>query len=141
MEVSVPERGKLLQIIAAFCKVNPLARPRLKMMRKPIIYQPKDNQMELYAELARYGRAHKTAEPCIVDAYMFYDRRGCKDPYPTSPKWGDYDNGLKAINDAMVEVGILDDDRWVIGGETFQQFGVEDHALIKIYSIGSNGNE
>ena len=42
----------------------------------------------------------------------------------------------KAICDAMQHAKILDDDKWVLGGENYKAFSDEDMLLIKIYRFG-----
>lgn len=135
-----PVRGKRLLNIILFCKGQPLKRPRLGRKN---IYQPKDNQVEIYNELQAYAAMmglNSIEEPVVIDMTFMFSRGNKKfnhyqGEYPIAPVFGDEDNLRKSINDALVHTAILKDDRYVIGGETYKIFSKEDKIKIKIWSI------
>lgn len=129
-----PKRKDLLLDVLVFCAVRPLERPR-KAFNSRHFYQPKENQAELLSELIPYQKLvdKPFEEPVIVDITCFFKKPHSEEPYPVAPTYGDEDNLRKAVNDALVDRGILSNDRFVIGGLTFKLFAIEPHAHIQIW--------
>lgn len=133
IELNVPLRDQLLYAIPLFVRVEPLMRPRMNFHSKSV-YQPIKNQQELFAELKQHKLKEPINSPIIVDSYVYYEKKG-KETYPTQKTYGDEDNLRKAINDAMVRLGIITDDKMVVGGENYKLFADEDCAYVLIWSL------
>lgn len=128
-----PSRRNVLLEFEVYCAVRPLARPR---RGKGIgsMYQPKENQAELYTELLLYKREHPFDHPIIVDSFVYFEGKG-KSGHPTDPQYGDEDNLRKAINDGLQHCGIIKNDALVVGGLNFKQFADESYCHIKIWDL------
>lgn len=94
------------------------------------------NQAEMMIEMCRY-EALELSIPVIVDHY-FYFVRFKQDLFPTSNKFGDLDNLVKAANDNLVRADILRDDKWIVGGEAFKSIGDEPMTVILIWEACVN---
>lgn len=133
----IPMRGTEVMRIMIFCRVYPLERPRKGTNGH--MYQPHDNQKELWQELRPYKDQLLVpiAYPVAVDILVKFRSLGSSQfiPFPTAPSYGDEDNLRKAVNDGLARVGILENDRWVIGGETWKTWGEEDLAIISISNL------
>lgn len=123
---SVRRGPKICQLVG-FSRVYPTERPRFN--RAGGAYTPKSQQQQLLFELDSFPKL-KVAKPIFVDIVFFLDYRSVP---PTSKKAGDLDNLTKAFFDAMVEVGILDDDRWIVGSETKKVADTEPWYRADIY--------
>ena len=134
MEVIIPKRHELIVLIPLFIRINPLQRPRANPHKRGSVYQPKENQKELLFNMSQFEPL-SIDSPVIIDSYVQYSA-GKKEVHPVSKKYGDDDNLRKAINDALVIAGIIEDDRFCVGGETYKSIGDEDFCLIKIWSVG-----
>lgn len=125
-------RGDLVLYIQAFTRIWPLERPR----KAPAghMYQPLENQQGLWQELLSYRPyiPKPVGEAVVVDMTIYFERSG-KTEYPVGKSYGDEDNLRKGVCDGLVKTSILSDDRWIIGGETWKLFGLEDMVEIKIY--------
>lgn len=127
------KRNKLLAELHLFCKVRPLQRPRLN---RGNVYQPKNDQMELYREVKEYAKYIKIDKPyLIVDVEVSFRKRNNDDNiFPIINSYGDGDNILKAVNDALVYNNIISDDRFIISNSITKSFGEEDYCNVKIYN-------
>lgn len=130
LELKRPQRNKLLEEFVIFRKCTPHKRPRFNGHT----FQIKDKH--LIQEFTSNYNAKTTQviikEPCIVDQYYFFQ---CKDKHPTKPMYGDEDNLRKTINDILVDIGCLHDDRLVVGGEQFKISDIEDWIHVKMWSV------
>ena len=84
------------------------------------------------------------AYPVRLEIEVFFKRpqRLCrkKDPGHPLPHSGlpDWDNAAKAIGDALVDIGMLDDDKWVTGGTVNKWYtckGGRTGALIRVKRV------
>lgn len=140
MQAYVPVRDKIICKIPIFCRVNPLKRPRLNK-NTGSIYQPKDDQAALVNELANYIRP-AIKEPIIVDmVFEFEPGKTISSPFAVDKKFGDIDNLEKSILDALVHMGILDDDRFVVGISSYKGIANEDFGFITIWSCKKTFNK
>jgi Holliday junction resolvase RusA-like endonuclease len=137
MRIFKPRRGDLIAIIPIFQRINPLARPRLNYFSKTI-YQPKENQKALLSDIAKF-EPMEIAFPVLVDTYINFVPQG-RQSAPTVASNGDEDNLRKAISDALQHGKILVDDRYILGGENYKAFGIEDCCLIKIWAVAGYDN-
>jgi Holliday junction resolvase RusA-like endonuclease len=87
-----------------------------------------DKMGPLLSELEPYTKllGDPIREPVVMDCYINFHQTGAT-PFPVATVFGDEDNLRKAVNDCLVMKQILDDDRWVIGGETFKLFTPHNH--------------
>lgn len=141
-EYIVPKRDKLIYEFTLWCEVQPLERPRVKDGR---VYQPVLNQQELWKELQRYvdrgspylfGALHKIINRAIiVDQYYYFQRKGRKTHHPIQLQLGDEDNLRKGVNDALVKLGVIDDDKHIIGGQQYKIWDEESYVIIRIYGV------
>ncbi len=130
----IPTRGILLAKLPVYCEVQPLARPRMRGRVKGV-YQPLTNQQELRAALSAYTPLRIT-EPVIIDTYISLKAaKSCKLAHPVGLRHGDEDNLRKAINDALVAMQMIADDKFVLGGENFKFFGPEGMCLTLVWSV------
>ena len=128
-------RGELLLELRLMCKIEPLRRPRWS---GKWMYQPKQNQKNLYAALDGFLKENKDFEridgPVVVDMFFMYEKHPrCQ--YPDMKKYGDLDNLNKAVNDALVSKGIIQDDRFILASDSSKQFDDRDYAIIYIYDV------
>ena len=144
----IPRRGELLEELNLFCRIEPLKRPRNNY------HTPRDNQLSLYNQINYYipnGRYKTIDKPVIIDIFTFYSIPKARDKeFPTAQGYGDHDNLVKAVNDALaphskiigklVAGKILQDDRLIVGGENFKLFdqydedgNSENYCVVKIY--------
>ena len=132
-------REELIGEIMIFCTVKPLQRPRINT-RTYQIYQPKENQKELFYELKLYKRDEPVERPITIDTLICFKSDG-KSGWPTQKHYGDEDNLRKAINDALQSCGVISDDKYVIGGENVKCFAEDNYCHIKIWEakIGIEG--
>lgn len=138
MRILKPRRGDLIAILPIFQCINPLARPRLNYFSKTI-YQPKENQKALLSDIAKFEPL-EIGFPVICDTYINFAQEG-KNQLPTAKRYGDEDNYRKAISDALQFGKILVDDRYIVGGENYKAFGLEDCCLIKIWAVAEEVEE
>lgn len=133
-------RKERLQRIPLFCRIEPLARPRAHVPRGSTfakIYQPKENQRVLLANL---GALQPLAfhQPLIVDLYINFKKApSSKLNFPTGRNAGDEDNLRKAVCDALVACKHINDDSFIMGGQTMKAWGEEDFAVIDVYSVNA----
>ena len=141
MNIHLPVRKERLLTMPLFCKVNPLARPRLNKHRNGI-YQPKDNQSELLLELKNY-RGKNIDVPVFVDCWIQLcpDKKFELNWHPIDKQFGDVDNLLKAICDGLVTLEILNDDRFIVGTDTRKSIGNDDFLYIIIWSADLGAEE
>lgn len=135
-------RGDVLKELFAFCRVHPLARPRLG---KYTVYQPKEKQYELLDQIMNYRLENPIDEPVMVDVTIYFkppvNYRRHPPKYPISNYYGDIDNLTKAVFDALCLTpkkgwGVISNDRLIVGGESMKLFGDEDYCRIRIYAMG-----
>ncbi len=101
------------------------------------VYQPLTNQQELRAALSAYAPLN-ISEPVIIDTYIsLRPAKSCKLAYPVGLRHGDEDNLRKAINDALVAMHMLADDKLVLGGENYKFFGPEGMCLTLVWSVST----
>jgi len=149
----IPERCNLIDELNLYCIVQPLERPRIGKGGQ--FYTPRDNQLNLYREVNYYARTKSKLIdfPVIVDCFFFFKFKTSEKKFPTDNAYGDTDNLVKAIYDALspsskvlknstIERKIISDDRLIIGGENFKLFDIpdeegnsENYAVIKIYGV------
>lgn len=132
MIILKPLRGDLIAVLPIFQRINPLPRPRLNYYSKTI-YQPKENQKSLLADIQNFQHLEITF-PVIIDTYINFEAKG-KTRHPTAKQYGDEDNLRKAICDALQYGKILEDDRWIVGGNNYKWMGKEDCCLVEIYKV------
>lgn len=126
----------LIYILDLNCKVCPLARPRKGYYGN--MYQPKENQRELFNALDEYVATNGILEPldqplCIDICIQFERKPSNKSKVPTSRFYGDLDNLVKAVNDALVAKGIIKDDSIIIRSLSEKRFGDSNNLWINIY--------
>jgi len=133
-KLMIPTRGTLLAKLPVYCDVQPLMRPRMRGRVKGV-YQPLTNQHELRRALSAYNPL-RIAEPVIIDTYISLKAaKSSKLAYPVGLRHGDEDNLRKAINDALVAMHMLEDDKFVLGGENYKFFGPEGMCLTLVWSV------
>ena len=134
MKIHLPVRKDKLLTMPLFCRVNPLARPRLNKYRNGI-YQPKDNQTELLLDLKNYINKNITG-PIFVDCWMQFcpEKRFELNWHPVDKQFGDIDNLLKSIFDGMVTNKVFPDDRFIVGTDTRKAIGDDDFLFVNIWS-------
>lgn len=124
-------------MVQAFCvehRVKPMPRPRLNGHR---IYVP-DVTSELANNFAQQMHGGTLACPLIVDCHFHFRAPEKGGLWPVSQTIGDEDNLRKTVNDALVQAGVLEDDRFVVGGETSKIYGDNDYVWVFIYAVSSN---
>ena len=131
MNIYKPLRGELIRAFCVRTRVRPMARPRLVGKK---IYQP-DNCQELTASLAAEVQGMAIERPVIVDMNIHFEGVNKNNIWPVSQTIGDEDNLRKSVNDSLVKAGVLQDDRFIIGGETTKIFAGEDYVWIFIYDL------
>lgn len=143
MQIRVPVRDRLICKIPLFCRIEPLARPRVNYFTKRI-HQPLDNQQALLTEVSTFDPS-KISGPVYVDIAIILQtptpKRGAPPPHPTSKAYGDLDNLAKAVNDALVKAQILADDSIIVGHAITKAFGPEDLATVAIWSVAPETKE
>lgn len=127
-------RKALMDIIHLPCKIRPKQRPR--MGKNGRVYSPKGNQADLLNMLATSTILDHSIPPrtgIIIDRYY-------ATKYPLKPSTpflsgygGDIDNLDKALFDAMQEVGILENDSFIVGGEAYKYYAPTSYCQIYIY--------
>lgn len=135
MKILVPQRDIILVRMPLFCRVNPLQRPRIGAGKN--VYQPKENQLKLLAEVKNYSRP-VISEPVIVDSFIHFEPRTKTQElqsFPIDKSFGDEDNCRKALLDALVHNKILEDDRFVLGGANFKVMAEEDFVVVTVWSV------
>jgi Holliday junction resolvase RusA-like endonuclease len=134
MKMYLPSRKEKLLKMPLFCRVNPLGRPRLNKHRNGI-YQPKENQIELLAEVKNYGSKNITG-PIFVDTWIQIhpDKEFEMSYHAIDKQFGDLDNLVKAIYDALVTFEVIEDDRFIVGGDIRKSLGEDDFCFITIWS-------
>lgn len=136
-----PEKAALLARIPLFIRIQPLKRPKANWHSRGNIYQPLDNQRELFAALKDYAPLG-IEQPVILEIFINIAKPNIgpaamkKLPtWPTRRKEGDLDNLEKAVNDALVKAGIIADDSYVIGMKVFKSWAEESVCLVNIWSV------
>jgi Holliday junction resolvase RusA-like endonuclease len=130
----LPVRHELIGQMVLFCRSMPLPRARLNKYKKTL-YQPNRAQAPMLTEIARYqGKIKILAHPVIIDSYIQFKKRH-QLFHPTHVVYGDTDNHAKAIHDNLVKIGIVYDDRYIVGHSTTKAFGSEDVVLVKFWSV------
>lgn len=142
MNIRLPRRHQLIARIPLFCEIKPLKRPRAAFHKKGMVYQPLDNQKELFAALAPFEPLH-IEMPVWIDIALQYPHPGKKSTtpsreHPVSSRIGDIDNLSKAINDALVKQKIIADDNWIVGHQITKGYADEAGAAIAIWSVHTN---
>ncbi len=136
----MPYREQLLLQIPLFCKVEPMARPRLARNRG--VYQPLAAQHVIVAEIQKLQAKRTLSQPVFVDHYIYRERnprhKGMSAVYPC---YGDLDNMVKTVNDALVRADILADDRYIVGSQSFKAIAKEDYCHVLIWSVAATMEE
>lgn len=93
------------------------------------------------AESDRVGLFDALNPPYRVDAHFYILRpRTTKSDYPVAPTVGDVDKLLRSTNDALVQGGLIVDDRFIVAGEFSKQWagdGETPGAVITVTEIDS----
>lgn len=142
MNIHLPRRHQLLARIPLFCHVKPLKRARAAFHKRGMVYQPLDNQQELFAALAPFEALHIEMPVWVDLAVQFpHPSRGsttaCRE-HPVAPRLGDIDNLSKAVNDALVKYKIIADDIWIVGHQITKAYAAEAGAAVAIWSVHTN---
>jgi Holliday junction resolvase RusA-like endonuclease len=134
MKIYLPNRKERVLTMPLFCRVNPLMRPRLNK-HKNNIYQPKENQVELLNEIVNYG-GKAIDYPCFVDVWiqLLPDKEFELSYHAIDKQFGDVDNLLKAVYDALVFHKVLTDDRFIVGADVRKTLGQDDFCYVTIWS-------
>lgn len=130
MNIYKPIRGDLIRAFCIKSRVRPMARPRLVGKR---IYQP-DSCGELTIALKEQNETNPIDRPVIVDVHIHF-KGADGHVWPISQTIGDLDNLLKSVNDSLVKGAVIDDDRWIVGGETSKIFAGDDYVWVFIYEL------
>jgi Holliday junction resolvase RusA-like endonuclease len=133
MNLYTPVRGAMLQAFCLKQRAKPMPRPRINGNR---VWVP-DTTSELARELDEKRFSNALEVPVIVDCHFHFKAPQKGGVWPISQTIGDEDNLRKSVNDALVKARIIDDDRYVIGGETSKIFAGEDYVWVFIYSISN----
>jgi Holliday junction resolvase RusA-like endonuclease len=131
MNVYTPVRGAMLQAYYIPLRVKPMPRPRVVGTR---VWVP-DTTSDLAKAFdeKRFGSALEC--PVFVDCHFHFTAPAKGGVWPVSQTIGDLDNLTKSVADALVKGAILQDDRWIIGGESTKIFTSEDYLYVFIYSV------
>lgn len=79
------------------------------------------------AVMAAVADAEPIAPPYIVRVYFYIPRpKTTKAEYPVAPAVGDIDKLLRATYDGLVLGGVIEDDRFIIGGEQTKKWAGDD---------------
>ena len=109
-------------------------RPRFNPTSRTT-YTPKENQVEVLNEMAQF-ESIELARPVIVDTYIYFARpEESQYDFPVEAMYGDTDNLVKGLYDALVVNKIIYDDNFIIGGQSYKMFSSEDWAVILIYEV------
>lgn len=127
-----PVRGELIRAFCVQTRIRPHARPRM-VGRK--IYQP-DNNPDLTKALLGEAQEPPIEMPMMVDMNIHFKGNG-QTVWPISQTIGDEDNLRKGVNDSLVKAGVIQDDRFIIGGETTKIFAGDDYVWVFIYQLNT----
>ncbi len=136
-QAKIPEVDKLLRTIWVPVHVKPHPRPRIMGWGgpNPRVYQPLRAQQIIARAIRGYVGPEPIEQPIIVHVCSIFPQAKKIAKHPVAGQYGDYDNLLKNVLDAMVRIKILDDDRWVLGGESYKVFGKDHSLFIQIWSV------
>jgi Holliday junction resolvase RusA-like endonuclease len=138
MNLPIPTAKRLLLEIPLWTTPAPLERPRYNRHQKRV-YQPLDNQAALINELS-YHKGDPIKEPVMVEIIINVGKGpkllGIPDGAPIVGKvYGDVDNQVKAVLDAMVKNAILEDDHLVTSLTIHRCWAQQDFTLIRIFQL------
>lgn len=121
------KQGDLLLNILLFVRVKPHPRPRIIGKR---VYQVKQDEL---TELLKAWAHVKIKGEVFVDCYFYFSDKLKRDT----------DNLLKTVYDRMVDAGILEDDRLIVGGTFKKILGHHaDMLMVKVWKAeGEHGKD